>query len=67
MVSVQNLVGPRRNRARNYSILTIGYSISNFVGPMVAGYVSVRRHVTAFLAFAFFVLPAISRWPCTGR
>jgi len=62
MVSVQNLVGALDgNRSRNYSILTIGYSISNFVGPMVAGYaVEYIGHVQAFLVFALFPLPAIA-------
>lgn len=62
MVSVQNLVGALGgNRARNYSILTIGYSISNFVGPIVAGYaIEYIGHVSAFLLFALFPLPAIA-------
>jgi MFS family permease len=61
MVSVQNLVGALEgNRSRNYSILTIGYSVSNFVGPMVAGYaIEYIGHVSAFLVFACFPLPAI--------
>lgn len=62
MVAVQNLVGALDgNRTRNYSILTIGYSISNFVGPMAAGYaIEYSGHSDAFLLFALFPLPAIA-------
>lgn len=62
MVSVQNLVGALDgNRSRNYSILTIGYSVSNFVGPMIAGYaIEYIGHVSAFLVFACFPLPAVA-------
>jgi MFS family permease len=62
MVSVQNLVGALDgNRSRNYSILTIGYSVSNFVGPMVAGYaIEYAGHVPAFLVFACFPVPAVA-------
>ena len=58
IVSVQNLVGAMPgNRARNYSILTIGYSLSNLVGPLVAGYaIDYSSHAHAFLIFAFFTL-----------
>ncbi len=58
IVSVQNLVGVMAgNRARNYSILTIGYSVSNFIGPLVAGYaIEYGGHSKAFLILAFFTL-----------
>jgi MFS family permease len=61
MIAVQNLVGALEgNRSTNYSILTIGYSVSNFVGPMVAGYaIEYIGHVSAFMVFAFFPVPAI--------
>lgn len=60
IVSVQNLVGALPgNRARNYSILTIGYSTSNLVGPLLAGFIIDHGgHGSAFLAFAVLsVLP----------
>lgn len=62
MVSSQNLVGGLEgDRTRNYSILTIGYSISNMLGPMVAGYaIEYSGHATALLLFAFFPVPAIA-------
>lgn len=58
IVSVQNLVGVMPgNRARNYSILTIGYSVSNFTGPLVAGYmIEYGGHAQAFLVLACFTL-----------
>jgi MFS family permease len=58
IVSVQNLVGALPgNRARNYSILTIGYSVSNLIGPLVAGYsIEYAGHARTFLVFAFFTL-----------
>jgi len=49
------------NRTRNYSILTIGYSISNILGPMVAGYaIEYEGHQATLLLFACFPLPAIA-------
>jgi MFS family permease len=62
MVSSQNLVGGLEgDRTRNYSILTIGYSISNILGPMVAGYaIEYMGHLSTLLLFAFFPLPAIA-------
>lgn len=58
IVSVQNLVGTLPgNRTRNYSVLTIGYSASNLIGPLVAGYtIEYAGYATAFLVFAFFAL-----------
>ena len=54
IVSVQNLVGALPGeRSRNYSILTVGYSTSNLVGPLTAGLVIDQAgHADAFLAFA---------------
>jgi MFS family permease len=54
IVSVQNLVGKLPGeRSRNYSILTIGYSTSNLIGPLAAGFViDYAGHGHAFLAFA---------------
>lgn len=62
IVSVQNLVGAMPGeRARNYSILTIGYSASNLIGPLVAGFViDYSGHAQAFLCFAFLTLLPIA-------
>jgi MFS family permease len=61
VVSSQNLVGTLAgDRSRNYSILTIGYSVSNFIGPVTAGYViEFHGHAATFLVFALFPAPAI--------
>lgn len=58
IVSVQNLVGALPgNRARNYSLLTVGYSASNFIGPLTAGYaIELWGHSGAFLTLACFTL-----------
>ena len=62
IVSVQNLVGVMPGeRGQNYNILTIGYSVSNFIGPLVAGYaIEYGGHATAFLVFALFTLLPLS-------
>lgn len=56
IVSVQNLTGGLPGqRAKNYSILTVGYSASNFVGPVTAGFaIEYAGHASAFLIFALF-------------
>lgn len=59
-VSIQNLtgaIGRPEHRARNFSLLTIGYSISSFVGPMIAGFsIDYAGHARAFLIFALLTL-----------
>jgi MFS family permease len=62
IVSVQNLTGSLPGeRAKNYSILTVGYSISNFVGPMTAGFaIEYAGHASAFLVFALLTLLPIA-------
>lgn len=62
IVSVQNLVGVMPGeRSRNYSILTVGYSVSNLIGPLVAGYaIEYGGHAPAFLVFALFTLIPVS-------
>jgi len=63
-VSIQNLAGSYgqpAQRARNFSILTIGYSLSTFAGPMIAGFtIDYAGHAYAFLAFALLTLIPIS-------
>jgi MFS family permease len=55
-VSIQNLAGSYgrpEDRARNFSWLTIGYALSSFTGPMVAGFsIDYAGHARAFLIFA---------------
>ncbi len=63
-VSIQNLTGAHgrpEQRARNFSILTIGYSVSTFIGPMVAGFsIDYAGHGRAFLVFALLTLLPIA-------
>jgi len=57
-VSIQNLAGfhgAPGDRARNFSWLAMGYSISAFIGPMFAGFaIDLHGHAAAFLGFALF-------------
>ena len=62
-VSIQNLTGAYgkpEERARNFSFLTIGYSISSFSGPLIAGFtIDYAGHAQAFLLFALLTLVPI--------
>lgn len=62
-VAIQNLTGSfgaPEQRVRNFSILSIGYSLSTFIGPMVAGFtIDHAGHAQAFLVFACFTVPPI--------
>jgi MFS family permease len=63
-VAIQNLTGgygAPEQRARNFAWLSIGYSISAFIGPMFAGF-SIDRagHGMTFLFFAGFTLLPIA-------
>src|SRR5688572_14573763 len=55
-VAIQSLTGSYgapEQRARNFSVLTIGYSVSSFIGPVIAGFsIDHGGHGRAFLAFA---------------
>ncbi len=59
-ISIQNLTGAvskLEDRARNFGTLSVSYSFSNFIGPMIAGYtIEYAGHGTAFLIFAAFTL-----------
>ena len=59
-VAIQNLTGawgPREERAKNFSTLSIGYSPSGLLGPVLAGYaIEYAGHRTAYLAFALSAL-----------
>jgi len=63
-VSVQNLAGawgPREERARNFSTLSLGYSISSLLGPLVAGYaIEYLSHAAAYLIFSISTLAPIA-------
>lgn len=57
-VAVQNYTGTQSDpahRARNFSWLSMSYSVSAFIGPVFAGYVIDHGgHGAAFLGFALF-------------
>jgi len=59
-VAVQNLAGafgPREERAQNFSTLSLGYSVSSFAGPMVAGYaIDLLSYRAAYLCFSVSTL-----------
>lgn len=62
-VSIQTLtggLGDKEQRARNFAILSIGYSISTFIGPVSVGLaIDHLGHAGAFLMLAMFTLPPI--------
>jgi MFS family permease len=62
-VSIQTLtggLGGQQQRARNFAILSIGYSISTFIGPVSVGLaIDHLGHARAFLMLALFTLPPI--------
>jgi hypothetical protein len=53
-------LGDKTQCARNFAILSVGYSISTFVGPVSVGLaIDHLGHVHAFLMLALFTLPPI--------
>ncbi len=62
-VSIQTLtggLGDKEHRARNFAILSIGYSVSAFIGPVSAGLaIDHFGHTGAFVMLALFTLPPI--------
>jgi MFS family permease len=57
-------IGGPQHRARNYALITMGWSIANFLGPLIAGF-SIdtigHRHVFWVLT-VFVVLPILMLW-----
>lgn len=51
-------------RARNYSVITMGWSIANFLGPVTAGFsIDYLGHLHVFLVLAAIaVAPALIMW-----
>jgi predicted MFS family arabinose efflux permease len=61
MNSVFGAYGSPEQRAVNFSWLAIGFSISNSVGPLVAGFaIDLLGHARAFLVLAAFPLLALA-------
>lgn len=63
-VSVQNLTGawgPREMRARNFSTLSMGNSLSSLLGPLAVGYtIEYMSHKTAYLFLTISVLASVA-------
>ncbi len=62
-VSIQTLTGgfgSESERAENFSILSIGYSISSFIGPVAVGLaIDHLGYTGAFVMLALFMLPPL--------
>ena len=60
---VGGIDGPDK-RARNYALITVGWSIANFLGPVITGFsIDYMGHVQAFPVLAVFVAaPALILW-----
>ena len=63
-VAVQNLAGawgPREDRARNFSTLSLGYSISSLIGPLAVGYIiEYFSHAMAYLCLSLSTVVAVA-------
>jgi MFS family permease len=57
-------MGGARHRARNYALITMAWSIANFVGPLIAGFcIDTLGHRYAFAALAALAgLPVLILW-----
>ena len=62
-------IGEPAERARNFSLLSLGYALANFSGPLIAGVlIDHAGHARTFLALAMPLVPVIvmavmgSRW-----
>jgi predicted MFS family arabinose efflux permease len=53
-------IGAPLDRVRNYTVLSIGFSIAIFFGPMIAGFsIDYFGHLAAFVALAACTVPAV--------
>jgi MFS family permease len=57
-------VGGPENRARNYALVSLGFSMAGLIGPFTAGLaIDHLRHLNAFLVLAAFtVVPILLLW-----
>lgn len=57
-------IGGAENRARNYALVSLGFSGAGFVGPMAAGFsIDYLGHLPTFLLLASFtVVPMLMLW-----
>ena len=59
--TVSGGLGKREHRARNFAILSVGYSISTFMGPVSAGLaIDHLGHRSAFVMLALFTLMPVA-------
>lgn len=60
-------VGGAQHRGRNYALITMGWSLANFVGPLITGLsIDSIAHRSTYCVLAAFVLLPIAmfwRWP----
>jgi len=60
-------VGGPENRARNYALITMGWSVANFLAPLITGFsIDTIGHLRVFLvlaAFAALPIPLLWWWP----
>jgi MFS family permease len=70
-VAIQNvtgMLGDPAHRARNFSWLSMSYSVSGFIGPVFAGYaIEYSGHGTAFLGFAVLSSIALAALLALGQ
>ena len=63
-ISVQHSVGQmssEKTRMGNFGLLALGFSFSNFIGPLFAGFaIDALGHAIAFLLLALFALAALA-------
>ena len=61
--AVGGIGGPEK-RARNYALLTMGWSIANFLGPLIAGFsIDYMGHLRVFpLLAAIIAVPTLIPW-----
>jgi len=57
-------IGGSQNRARNYALITMGWSAANFLGPLITGFsIDTVGHLRVFLVLAAFAaLPILILW-----
>jgi MFS family permease len=64
VTGVTGAIGRPEDRTRNYSLLAVGFSISGFIGPLVAGFsIDYLGHQRALVILAAFTLvPILLLW-----
>ena len=57
-------IGGPQHRSRNYALITMGWSVANFLGPLIAGFaIDTIGHQRVFwVLMAFVALPILMLW-----